>query len=99
MSGVLCLFNEIPTAGTRDAEKFVNPAMLSVAININGMPNKLYSKNMTTTDFYESMLKRMTSLNGDIVFPSNFYAGDMFGLWIDLRTFPDEEITRRWFFT
>ena len=92
MSGVLCLFNEIPTAGTRDAEKFVNPAMLSVAININGMPNKLYSKNMTTTDFYESMLKRMTSLNGDIVFPSNFYAGDMFGLWIDLRTFPDEEI-------
>ena len=92
MTGVLCLFNEIPTAGTRDAEKFVNPAMLSVAININGMPNKLYSKNMITTDFYESMLKRMKSLNGDIVFPSNFYAGEMFGLWIDLRTFPDEEI-------
>ena len=92
MSGVLCLFNEIPTAGTRDAEKFVNPAMLSVAININGMPNKLYSKNMQTTDFYESMQKRMEPLGGDVVFPSNFYAGDMFGLWIDLRTFPDEEI-------
>ena len=92
MSGVLCLFNEIPTAGTRDAEKFVNPAMLSVAININGMPNKLYSKNMITTDFYESMMKRMKPLGGDVVFPSNFYAGDMFGLWIDLRTFPDEEI-------
>ena len=92
ISGVLCLFNEIPTAGTRDAEKFVNPAMLTVAININGMPNKLYSKNMQTTDFYESMLKRMEPLGGDVVFPSNFYAGDMFGLWIDLRTFPDEEI-------
>ena len=92
MSGVLCLFNEIPTAGTRDAEKFVNPAMLSVAININGMPNKLYSKNMQTTDFYESMTKRMEPKGGDVVFPSSFYAGDMFGLWIDLRTFPDEEI-------
>ena len=97
MTGVLCLFNEIPTAGTRDAEKFINPAMLSVAININGMPNKLYSKNMITTDFYESMMKRMsrpsmTPLSSNIVFPSNFYAGDMFGLWIDLRTFPDEEI-------
>ena len=92
MSGVLCLFTEKPTAGTRDAEKFVNPAMLTVAININGMPNKLYSKNMQTTDFYESMLKRMEPLGGDIVFPSNFYAGDMFGLWIDLRTFPDPEI-------
>ena len=100
MTGILCLFNEIPTAGARDAEKFVNPAMLTVAININGMPNKLYSKNMQTTDFYESMQKRMKPLNGGggttnrehVVFPSNFYAGDLFGLWIDLRTFPDEEI-------
>ena len=92
MSGVLCLFTEIPTAGTRDSEKFVNPAMLTVAININGMPNKLYSKNMQTTDFYESMLKRMGPLGGDMVFPSNFYTGDLFGLWIDLRTFPDPEI-------
>ena len=92
MSGVLCLFTEVPTAGTRNSEKFVNPAMLTVAININGMPNKLYSKNMQTTDFYESILKRMEPQGGDIVLPSSFYAGDMFGLWIDLRTFPDEEI-------
>ena len=96
MTGVLCLFNEIPTAGTRDAEKFVNPAMLSVAININGMPNKLYSKNMITADFYDSIMKRMEPLGvnvGDgIVKPLSFYAGGMFGLWIDLRTFPDDEI-------
>ena len=92
MSGILCLFNETPTAGTRDAEKFVNPAMLSIAINMNGLPNKLYSKNMQTTDFYESMMKRMKPLGGDMIYPSNFYTGDRFGLWIDLRTFPDPEI-------
>ena len=92
MSGILCLFTETPTAGTRDAEKFVNPAMLTVAININGMPNKLYSKNMQTTDFYESMMKRMEPLGGDMIYPSNFYTGGRFGLWLDLRTFPDEEI-------
>ena len=92
MSGVLCLFNEIPAAGTRDAEKFVNPEMLTVSVNINGMPNKLYSKNMQTTDFYESMLKRMEHFGGDMIFPSNFYTGDLFGLWIDLRTSPDPEI-------
>ena len=93
MTGILCLFNDIPTAGTRDAEKFVNPAMLSVAININGMPNKLYSKDMITTDFYKSMKKRMEPLDGEsIVRPLSFYVGGMFGLWIDLRTFPDEEI-------
>ena len=92
MSGVLCLFTEEPTAGTRDAEKFVNPAMLTVAINMNGLPNKLYSKNMQTTDFYESMMKRMEPLGGDMIYPSNFYTGGRFGLWIDLRTFPDLEI-------
>ena len=96
MTGILCLFNDEITAGTRDAESFINPAMLSVAININGMPNKLYSKNMITTDFYDSIMKRMETLNenvGDcIVKPLSFYAGKMFGLWIDLRTFPDEEI-------
>ena len=92
MSGILCLFNETPTAGTRDAEKFENPAMLTVAINMNGLPNKLYSRNMQTTDFYESMMKRMESLGGDMIYPSNFYTGGRFGLWIDLRTFPDPEI-------
>ena len=92
MSGILCLFNDAITAGARDAEKFVNPAMLTVAINMNGLPNKLYSKNMQTTDFYESMLKRMESLGGDMIYPSNFYTGGRFGLWIDLRTFPDPEI-------
>ena len=92
MSGILCLFNDAITAGERDSESFVNPAMLTVAVNINGMPNKLYSKSMQTTDFYESMLKRMEPLGGDMIYPSNFFTGGRFGLWIDLRTFPDFEI-------
>ena len=92
MSGILLLFNDPITEGARDSEKFVNPAMLTVSVNVNGMPNKLYSKSMQTTDFYESMMKRMEPLGGDIIYPSNFYAGDRFGLWIDLRTFPDGEI-------
>ena len=92
MSGILCLSNDTITAGARDSESFVNPAILTVAVNINGMPNKLYSKGMQTTDFYESMLKRMEPLGGDMIYPSNFYVGGRFGLWIDLRSFPDYEI-------
>ena len=96
MTGILCLFNYSITPGLRDSEKFVNPAMLSVAININGMPNKLYSKDMIRTDFYDSIMKRMEPLCGNdgdcIVKPLSFYSGNMFGLWIDLRTFPDEVI-------
>ena len=92
MSGILCLFNDAITDGARDSEKFENPAMLSVAINMNGLPNKLYSRNMQTTDFYDSVMKRMESQGGDMIYPSNFYTGGRFGLWIDLRTFPDSDI-------
>ena len=54
MTGILCLFNDVITAGTRNSENFVNPDVQSVGININGMPNKLYSKEMIATDFYDS---------------------------------------------
>ena len=96
MTGILCLFNDTITAGTRNSEKFVNPDIQSVSININGMPNKLYSKEMITTDFYDSMMKRMGPArdNDDhnSVMPLDFYVNGVYGLWIDLRTFPDEVI-------
>ena len=96
MSGILCLFNDTITAGARDSEKFVNPDIQSVSININGMPNKLYSKEMIATDFYDSIMKRMGPAGGDVgsdtVQPSGFYVGGMHGLWIDLRTFPGKDI-------
>ena len=91
MTGILCLFNDTPAAGTRNSEKFVNPDVQSVAININGMPNKLYSKEMIVTDFYDSIMKRMNP-SGEGVLPSGFYVGGMYGLWIDLQTFPDKDI-------
>ena len=97
MSGILCLFNEKITAGARNSEGFFYPDIQSVAITINGMPNKLYSKEMITTDFYDSMMKRMCATHDNEecdswVVPEGFYAGGMFGLWIDLRTFPDDGI-------
>ena len=91
MTGILCLLNDAITAGARNSENFINPDIQSVGININGMPNKLYSKEMIVTDFYDSMMKRM-GLIGDDNAPFSFYVGGMYGLWIDLRTFPDEDI-------
>ena len=96
MTGILCLFNDATVPGTRNSEKFVNPDIQSVSININGMPNKLYSKEMIVTDFYDSIMKRMGPADDDgdynAVMPLNFYVGGTYGLWIDLRTFPDEVI-------
>ena len=92
MTGILCLFNDAPAPGTRNSENFVNPDIQSVAININGMPNKLYSKEMIATDFYDSIMKRMGPVGDDSVQPFSFFVGGMYGLWIDLRTFTDEDI-------
>ena len=95
MTGILCLFNDTITAGTRDSEKFFNPDIQSVSININGMPNKLYSKEMIVTDLFDSIMKRMETsdkVGGNAVQPLDFYASGKYGLWIDLRTFPDKSI-------
>ena len=89
MTGILCLFKEDYDEGKRDSEKFVNPYIKSVNINIDGMPNRLYSKGMVPSDFWESIKSRMGGLGN--VKEEDFYA-DKFALWIDLRTFSDNGI-------
>ena len=90
ITGVLLLFEESHDEGKRDSEKFVNPDIESVNINIDGMPNRLYSKGMIPSDFWEAVKRRMGG-SGKVK-DTDFYAGDKFGLWIDLRTFHDNEI-------
>ena len=89
MTGVLCLFEKDYDEGRRDSEKFVNPDIKSININIDGMPNQLYSKGMVPTDFWESIKRRMGPKGK--VKEEDFYT-DKFALWIDLRTFPDNGI-------
>ena len=64
MTGILLLFTENPTAGDRDSEKFVNPDIKSVQINIDGVPNTLYSKGMLPTDQWESIKQRFPTKFG-----------------------------------
>ena len=89
MTGILLLFEDSYDT-KRDSEKFVNPDIRSVNININGMPNQLYSKGMIHSDFWEAIKRRMGGSGS--VKEKDFYAGDKFGLWIDLRTFFDNSI-------
>ena len=90
MTGILLLFEESYDTGKRDSEKFVNPDIRSVNININGMPNQLYSKGMIRSDFWGAIKRRM-GRSGSLK-EKDFYTGDKFGLWIDLRTFFDNSI-------
>ena len=90
MTGLLFLFTASSVAGTRDSEKFVNPDITSVKIDIDGVPNMLYSRGMIPTDLYKSILQRFT---GDTsVKEKDFYTNDKFALWIDLRTHSDNNI-------
>ena len=50
MTGILCLFTEAHTAGTRNSEKLVNPNIKSISVNIDGIPNRLFSKGMEPSD-------------------------------------------------
>ena len=61
MTGILCLFTEAFTAGTRDSEKFVNPKVTSVNFNIDGVPNKLFSNGMLPSDFWQSLNNRFNT--------------------------------------
>ena len=90
MTGILCLFTEAHTAGTRDSEKFVNPDINSISINVDGIPNRLFSKGMAPSDAWETIKKRM-GRSGSLK-EKEFYIGNKYALWIDLRTYPDNDI-------
>ena len=84
MTGLLFLLMVLFTAETRDSEKFVNPDITSVKIDIDEVPNMLYSRGMIPTDQCKSILQRFT---GDTsVKEKDFYTNDKFSLGIDLRT-------------
>ena len=72
MTGILLLFTENLTAGDRDSEKFVNPDIKSVQINIDGVPNMLYSKGMLPTDQWESIKQRFPRSLESEVTETNF---------------------------
>ena len=90
MTRILCLFTEAHTAGTRDSEKFANPNIKSISVNIDGIPNRLFSKGLKPSDAWNSIKKRMGK-EGWLP-ENNFYTANKYALWIDLRTYADNGV-------
>ena len=88
LSGLLLLFVKPYDAGKRDSEAFVNPDITDVKVNINGVPNKVYSQGLKPNDIYKEVVRRF----GDHVSPTQFFHGSKYALWVDLRTTEDNEI-------
>ena len=86
----MSLFTKSHTAGTRDSEKFANPDIKSININVDGIPNRLYSKGTVPSDAWETIKKRIGG-SGSLK-EKEFYTGNKYALWIDLRTYPDNGI-------
>ena len=92
MTGILCLFTLPFAAGARNSENFYNPGITSINIDVDGVPNRLYSKGMIPSDLWESVKKRFGATEGKhSVKEKDFYA-DKFALWVDMRTHPDNGI-------
>ena len=94
MTGILFLFKLPNAAGARNSESFYNPGITSINIDVDGVPNRLYSKGMIPSDIWESVKKRFGPTEGrsriDMKEKDFYY--DKFALWVDLRTHPDNDI-------
>ena len=91
ITGILCLFTLPYGKGARDSENFFNPGITSINIDVNGVPNRFYSKGMVPSDLWESVKKRFSGSSRWSVKEKDFYS-KKFALWIDLRTHPDNDI-------
>ena len=52
MKGLLLLFVEPYSAGTRDSEKYIFPELKKVRVTINGSPNTLYNNGIESQDIW-----------------------------------------------
>ena len=92
MKGILLLFYEPYTAGTRDSEeKTFNPDIVEIKVVINGIPNMLFSQGMMTNDLWKAIWKKFGKENSSMT-ETKFYAGGKYGVFIDLRSISDNDL-------
>ena len=58
---------------------------------VNGIPNKIYSQGMKTRDFWEEIFRRFGKENSSLD-ATDFYTGDRFALFIDLRSMKENNL-------
>ena len=88
LTGLLLLFVKPFKAGLRDSEAFVNPNITKVGVNINGVPNKVYSQGLDPPAIYGEVVRRYQNF----VSPEKFFGESKYALWVDLRTSDDNNI-------
>ena len=58
---------------------------------MNGVPNKIFSQGMKTKDMFDEVFRRFGKENSSMN-TIEFFAGDKFALFIDLRSMKDNDL-------
>ena len=90
MKGLMLFFVKSYATGARDAEEFMNPKIQSLSITIDGVPHKLFSDGIKSTDLWNALKQKVgydKRLHGH--FKEKDFHNDKFALWVDLRASPD----------
>ena len=94
MKGILLLFVEPYTAGARDSEKYGFPDLEKVHVTINGSPNMVYNNGIESEDAWRqaSRFFMKEKHKPQHMTLQKYYAGDKFGLLIDLRSMASQQM-------
>ena len=94
MKGLLLLFVEPYTAGTRDSEKFIFPDIKKISVTINGSPNMLDNNGIESRDIWREVSRYFMKEKHKPQYMNmqKFYTDNKFGLLIDLRYMGSQEI-------
>ena len=92
MKGILLLFIEPYTGGTRDSEKYIFPDLTKVDVTMNSKPNMLYNHSIESmymwgeaSHFFVKGKNKTEHMD-----MTKIYTNDKFGLLTDLRSMADQ---------
>ena len=94
MKGILLLFVEPYTAGTRDSEKYIFPALKKISVTVNGSPNMLYNNGIESQDIWSEVGRffMKEKHKPQHMTLEKVYTKNKFGLLIDLRSMASQEM-------
>ena len=94
MKGILLLFVEPYTAGTRDSEKCIFPDLKKISVTVNGSPNMLYNNGIESQDIWSEVSRffMKEKYKPQHMTLEKFYTKNKFGLLIDLRSMASQEM-------
>ena len=90
LKAILLLFIKPSPAGTRKAEKYMNPDITKVSFTVNGSPNKIYNNGIEAEDMWRelSCFFQQQKL-GSTMDLKKFYTGNKFGVLSGLHSMAD----------